>query len=1051
MPEILPEEEFEGEVATGNELGDTVIQSEGHEDNYYSNKEVLGAILHENPIYLINKAADLGRFNFMGIEETDGSDAPIKPVEEDPEFDLNSELDEQAIPQEDRKYFEHVKNPYQFETTLEYYRQDEHDKEILNNTSLARRMALELVAAPLDPLTYITGGVARGIKFGSMAVRAAIAGAVYSGSSYGMRSATRNAFDAEELTLETAGGAIAGSFLHGLGVKVISPLWKTTKEAVKDAIMPNIDRWFLMENGVLKQAATGRFGTTVQKMKRAVWTMVNPTPELQMYNSGDQLLKDLAPLLFGNRISNLSGKGQVVGITASEKLNLYLGDQLKLGEKIDKLRESFIARGGTAEAFDRRVAKAIVRDEPILFDVRNDHTSTESEIIKDLVNKHKEIQVKGSESENYVDLDLDIGKAVKAITDFDNKYIKLSSIQSERYVITKELADMPREEFNALVKLDLVPKTKDTALRHIKRQYDNENIAKNIDKVRELLEREVILNNPELSSFDIKAGSDHDIMLYDAEYGRKRKEVESIVNEIIAGITGHKPNASDINPFETESFKVGLGKERQVAISDEVMLEMGMLKYDSVVNHFNSLRQLVVEQALDEAAQKVGRKDWRDLMSVYEHKQARSNTGAVFTKEARANQPIEKVDMVTASTEEAYSYNLKLLQDIEQLFKGTFSKTGALKNHACLNMVAGMRDLTFAGMSGQLFLSMIPDIATVSLRKGLGHTLERFSLPKAQLEKADKETLRRFLDFLDRAVQNNRWLDLGYVPDEMHTGLGRKLAAFQGKYSGVDWLTRVFKETVAEDVYSDIIDACVKNNNTEFLNKMGITEKWRKTIAETFTKYGRTDKSIKYFDPNYITDEGLSRQLRASIETLTNQFVMTPDVGNIPRFLRTEIGSFMYMFASYPYMLYNNVYRPLMRGDIVGNRFASALVASLALSTARKYIADYTNNRESNPKSSEFWKDTVNYSMLSNHIVDGIFSTEKSLTGFRSVIENISPTLAFASNLIRLGRDVTSRSGRERAKKIVRNMMPGFNLWWARPLTNPLLPQERRKYKTVDW
>lgn len=1031
MPEILPEEEFEGEIATGDELGDTVIQSEGHEDDYYSNKEVLGAILRENPIYLINKAADLGRFNFMGIEETDGSDAPIRPVEEDPDFNLNNALDEQVIPQEDRKYFEHVRNPRQFETTLEYYRQDKHDEEILNNTSLARRMALELVAAPLDPLTYITGGVAKGLKFGSIGVRAAMAGAVYSGSSYSMRSAARNAFDLEELALETAGGAIAGSFLHGLGVKVISPLWKTTKEAVKDAIMPNIDRWFLMENGVLRQAATGIFGTTVQKVKRAVWTMVNPTPELQMYNSGDQLLKDLAPLLFGNRISNLSGKGQVVGITASEKLNLYLGDQLKLGEEINKLRESFIARGGTAEAFDRRVAKAIVRDEPIVFDERNERSSTESEIIKDLINKRKEIQVKGSESENYVDLDLDIGKAVKAITDFDNKYIKLSSIQSERYVITKELADMPREEFNALVKLDLVPKTKDTASRYIKREYNNEGIAENIDAIRELLEREVILNNPEFLD--------------------SSKEVESIVNEIIAGMTGHKPSTSDVNPFETESFKVRLGKERQVAISDEVMLDLGILKYDSVVNHFNSLRQLVVEQALDEAAQKVGHKNWRDLMSVYEHKQAGSNTGAVFTKAARANQPIEKVDMITASTEEAYSYNLKLLQDTELLFKGTFGKTGALKNHACLNMVAGIRDLTFAGMSGQLFLSMIPDIATVSLRKGLGHTLERFTLPKAQLEKADKETLRRFLDFLDRAVQNNRWLDLGYVPDEMHTGWGRKLAAFQGKYSGVDWLTRVFKETVAEDVYSDIIDACVKNNNAEFLNKMGINKKQAKTIADLFYKYGDFTKNLKYFDPNYITDEGLSRQLRASIETLTNQFVMTPDVGNIPRFLRTEIGSFLYMFASYPYMLYNNIYRPLMRGDIAGSRFTSALVASLALSTARKYIADYTNNRESNPKSSEFWADVVNYSMLSNHIVDGIFSTEKSLTGFRSVMENISPTLAFVSNLIRLGKDVTSRSGRERAKKTVRNILPGFNLWWARPLTNPFLPKEKRKHKAVSW
>ena len=992
MPELLPEEEYEGEVATGNELGDTVIQSEGHESNYYSNKEVLGAILHENPIYLLNKAADLGRFNFMGIEETDGSDAPIRPIEDDPDFDLNSALDEQAIPQEDRKYFEHVRNPLQFDTAVEYYRQDKYDEEVLNNTSLARRMALELVAAPLDPLTWASGGIAKGIKFGSMGVKSAIAGAVYSGSSYSMRSATRNAFDAEELAIETAGGAIAGSFLHGLGVKVISPLWKTTKEAVKDAIMPNIDRWFLMENGVLREAATGRFGSTVQKVKRAVWAMVNPTPELQMYNSGDKLLKDLAPLLFGNRISNLSGEGKVVGITATEKLNLYLGDQLKLAEEINTIRNQFVAEGGSIEAFDREVASII----------------TTQDVLPETL----------------------AGQAAKKIIDFDNKYISLDSIQSERYVITKELANMPREDFVKLVKEDAIPKTKDTALRYIKRQYENENIAKNIDTVRELLNREVILNKPELVD--------------------SPKKVESIVNEIIAGITGHKPSASDVNPFETETFKAKLGKERQVAISDEVMLEMGMLKYDSVVNHFNSLRQLVVEQALDEAAQKVGHKDWQSLKNVYEHKQARSNTGALFTEAARAEKTIEQIDMVTAATEEAYSYNLKLLQDVEQLFKGTFGKTGALKNHACLNMVSGMRDLTFAAMSGQLFLSMIPDIAVVSLRKGLGHTFKRFTFPKEQLEKVDKETLRRFLDFIDRSVQNNRWLDLGYVPDEMHTGWGKKLATFQSKYGGVDWMTGVLKSTVAEDIYSDIIDACVKNNNAEFLNKMGITNQWRKVIADLFYKYGDMTKNLKYFDPNYITDEGLSRQLRASIETLTNQLVMTPDVGNVPRLLRTELGSFLYMFASYPYMLYNNVYRPLMRGDIAGNRFAQVLMASLALSTARKYIADYTNNKESNPQTAEFWEDVVNYSMLSNHIVDGIFSAKKTLSGSRSVVENLSPTLAFVSNLVRLGKNVTSRAGRERAKKNIRNIMPGANLWWVRPITNPLLPKDKKR-QAVNW
>ena len=972
---------------------ETVEESSEVEPEKSDFSDVVGSSIHETLLYKAWEGIRKGT-----LPEPYTLQVAHSTLEQvDPDFNLNETLEERQVPQEDRSYFEHVRNPKQFEITYDYYLQDKEDEEILNNAGLLSKLGGGIAALPADPLFLMTTLSTSGLGLAVGALRkpiasAALFGGIYNASSYAAKQAVWNRnISLKDMAIEATAGAFANLGLYGLG-KGASKLFKPLKESVIASITPAIDNMFLQEAGVLKESSS----PLIQQAKRYVWKFFNPTPMWQMYNSGNEQLRKMAPKIYGFRTSNLAGKDALNDIAITERLNLYNGDALKLSEEVYGLREQFIKEGGTGAAFDSEVGLTI--------------------------------------AEREIDPNTLVGKAAKKIVDFDNKYIQFGEegIKSERFVLTKELADMPREAFEKAVREGSLPKTNVTAKRHIKRIYDTEAIDANMDMATELLEREVLLNNPELPE--------------------SSEEVTKTVDRIINSITGDRPSAFR---SETASHQPNASKAREIAITDEVLLERGLIKYDSVTNHINSIKSELVDQELDKIASAEGYKGWRDrsigndpnpnyMIDDFELK-SREAGGAERRK--------TRNDDIGKANKENYSYMLRLLNDTEMLLKGTYSKSGWAANLGNMAFFRGARDATTCAYSGMLWAAQIPDIAQIGMREGFSKPLKRmapFIFKKDTLDKVDRETLYKFLDLLDSSAQANRFVDLGYVPESQRTWVFRpskddsqlKNVARNVLTVGVEasnLMTTLYKRNAAQGIYSDLIEACIKSDR-EFLNKMGINKKQAQTIADLFYKYGDLTKNIKYFDPNNIKDVKLQEQVRASVETLTDEIIASPNAGNVPRMLRGGPGAWLFMFVSYPFMLFNNVYKPLLRGDISKSLFATSVAASLALSTARKGIVDYLNDKETDWDDLDTWKEVYVYSNLDTHIFDGIDMLWRGVTR-RDLLGAVSPAYQWMNNIIQVGHQLCR--GKLGTRK-QRNLFPPFNFGPLRPFTNWMLYENHK-------
>lgn len=939
-----------------------------------SNSEVARASFRQtNSLYQLKKAYDLNRFrpNFSA-----GINSVLSIMEKDPDFHLEEELEREGIPSENRNFFDGVRNYKQYQTALNYYREDERDRKILENTSFARELAIGLATGVADPVNWIPVG--RALKFGTGVVRATVEGSVIGGISYSARANANNDFALKDLAIDTIAGGITGGILTG-AVQAISPAFKKTSEAIKDFMSNKLDIWFELEKDNLIEVSEGILSTVKRKANDFIWRIFNATPQFQMLNSDDELLRKLAPQLFRNRIYSLNGN-RLIRRTVEENLNLFLGNQLKLSEKINALRAKWVQNyQRTEKEFDLYVSKSIV----------STHIS--------------------------YPLFPEISESVKLIYDANNKILKeakqynvlpeyfgTTSIKTKwnRKAVNQEIAEMSDQEFQLSLKfLKNFDLSNETALNHFYRKYNIDNIYENLDKVRTLIEREIKINNKRI----------------------KDDQIEDTVDAILAKILNNNISGDPIGK--------ALIKQRELAIHDDVLLDLGIIESNPVVNHVGKMREIVVETELNKVATANGFQSWTDLKNSYEKKAAIDIGRTAFDgKDA------------TEALKKKYNYNLSLLNDVELLLKGTFTSKGLFANNRILQWINESRGIQFASMSGQLFLSMIPDTAMLVLRNGFGRTLKRLFAPESTLKKTDKKTLISWLNFLDRAVQKNRFRDLGYVPN--NSKLADSVANFASKWTGIDFFNQTLKETVAEEVYSDVIKACL-NNDSKFLNKMGITSKQRKIITSLWDAYGAEYKNIYYIDPIHITDEELNNQLIASIQTIVDQTIMTPGAGDVPRFLRSGIGSAIYMFKTYPFLIYDNVFRPLMHGDIAKSRFAQAVAVSIALSGIRSYIKDAINDKETDPTSMDFWKEVVSYSMLSNYMVDAILMGEDVIK-YNDPL-NTLPSLNWIKNIVKTG--ISLLPERKTNWRQFRNSIPGLNFWWVRPLTNSVFPKSQKKRK----
>lgn len=988
-----------------------INQSNSYNTPESSISDIIKAQIRQtNSVYQATKAARLGRL---------GRNKP------DPNFNLNSALDSMDIPDEDKAFFADVASDEQFQIALQYYHDDRADKEILSNVGIAKNLALSVVSGLADPINWIP--VSRAIKFGSTAVKAAIEGAVVGASGYLIKSKADNNFSASDMAADAvASGLTVGVFAGTLnGIKKgSSKVINSVKQALKEANL-NTERWFQMSNSGLYEVSVGRFGAFKQKAKRVIWQLLENSPAWQMQKSGNSLLEDLSWRLFRNRVSNLKKDKGIIPISAEERLNLYLQEEMVLSEKINNFRTEFINSGGSVSDFNMQVGLTIVKS-PI-----ND----------------KGIITINSPSSNSL-----VHNAAHEIIKFQHNVLKkakengvlledfgIGAIETDRFVVNEQFA------FN-----NVLPQkpTKTTALGHISRKYNADAIIENPEILSELLRKEKLLNK------DIRPGD---------PLPENTTEFSSV--------TGNKIDTSHAIWNDVTS-KGSVTKERKVAVEDAVLLKTGILDYDPVTNHISQFRAIVAQSELNRVAKDVGFMSWDDL----------KNREFIEKSEQIMSRLIRKGtdEQTLKANKDALQYNFNLINNVELAFKGQLANTGLLANNQVLKLIDNSKSLQFAMMAGQMALSCIPDAAQLVLRHNFGRGMKRLfsDIQKGVFNTANEiisigldkihlntsaEKLREFkfkyskdqvdeaFGFLDACVMRNRFSDLASIssPSNNHN-VSEKVSRFVSKWSGMDLIVQSLKKSAAEGEYSCLIKECLKGAEADrnYLNLMGISEKYQKNIADVFNSMGNKENDIYYIDP-HVFSRDLREQLQASMQSIADQTISTAGLGDVPIFLRTSAGSLFFMFKSYPFIIYNNFFRPMLQNDISKSAFAATVAASLSLSAARSLIKNIVNDRETDPTSMNFWKEVFEYSSIDNYIVEHsllLYDRTFNRKYNEDIVSSVSVPIAM---LNRLSNTIAGLINGKPNLRTIRNMVPGLNFWWARPATNPLFEsytKQKRKW-----
>ncbi len=982
---------------------------------------------HGNSVYLADKAY------YTGL--TDFSDP-------DPDFDLDAKLDYEGIPEEGKHRFANVKNQKQFDTAMKYYGQDAADMRTLENEGWVSRLTASITAGVLDPLNHVPWArpfqALKLMKYGSSAVNTMVTAGIATGLNASVRMKVNNELEAYDVASEFLAGAVIGGGFH----KVFGGLSKGLTKAIKYAV-DTIDSSFkLNADGTLMTESYGRYGKTLYKANRYVWEMFNNAPASQMRNSGDPVIGEMAGDIFGDRHQNLKGNG-VVGIATDERLDMFYREEAEIAEARTKSREAFVSEGhGTAEDFDEAVSQARANTYVNINtgELRFGRLPEEEQIsmfeepkLQENPIPERQVEFRFYDEEHIKNMELSstyeiaamsdnphVLEAAKAETEFWRKIIRRAKysgvldeafgergISVKRKVLTAEDAVLTPEELlkKSITEVADSEKPNIVALGHIVRKYNADGIYENIGDLKALLYREILLENGSLAP----------------------DEIMKIINGIIPKLTGNdiKARAAAFNDLRGS---ISFTKEREIAIHDSLLLRSGFLKKDSLATGLGLWKQLLIESDLNIIAKKHGYSSWDSLRESYYKKNKETVGAASFNKQH------------AEITKEVHEYNYKLLCDVESLLKGTY---GGSASPRVQSWVANVKGMTYAAYGGKIFLSMIPDLAGLVFHGGVSSkTLASFTgaIGKELVPSIAKN--KNAIKLLDSMIQRNRYMDLGVTADRNAISKGvRKIVEANDKISFVTYYNSVLKAAARDLIYSNIIEECISNTpNKEALNLFGITENYKIEIANAFRKFGgKTVSGLHYLPINKLERE-IADQLMCTVQTSVDQTVMTPRAGNVPRYLRSKFGSMFFMFSTYPYMLYNNIMAPILKGTAVNKHAWTAITTSVGLSMLRKEISDWSDGKKTKRGTKEYWKEVLDYSYVSTHFMNiplqaintfqGTFNRGKG-----DIVGSTSAPIKFVNDMFGIMNSLCTKKFKGKGKAI-RNRLPIVNTWGLRPFTN---------------
>jgi len=906
-------------------------------------------------------------------------------TEKEEDLDVNQELDDlQITDPEERKLFSDVKTREELDNALAYRQELINARETLQNTGAVKSAIATVIAGVADPINATITAAAFFTAGGSIAVGAvgALARSAFAGSLLGAIDSTveQRVLEGNVKANEVVKNAVAGA--------IVAPIAEAGMNAVSKAVKPQMLKGFNALKKAFAENLTPALETpTVQefklKLERLAFQIKSPSPILQTINSKDPLVQKFGTLVFESPLN----KDLTNDVAIETELKLFSSYDTGIAkEKFLENAQNFIKDGQTLEDFNVKVAKALVSGE-----------KTDNSYVNNAVDA--------------------LMRPTKKVQKADvRRRMREADIKANRFVLNDKLQQFTADELENMSMINLEENgiSRNTAHNYAKRFY-NEELKTNKDlqkKALDLIQKEVALNNNAGLRNAINEGVSFPKLT--------KEEMQDVSYTILANISGTSPQVSGRTPVSAiQSFI----RSREVAISDTILYEQGIIKFD-VDKYLQSLNKLYAESLFDQMAKKhFEAPSFEDFFNSLK-KQKQQDLGAVIKQDLNLLKEAEEAD-----------YNYKLIGDIYDIFTGNYSGLGAFKNNSIIKKIANQKTVIAMGSLGNVFLAAITDLAKPLVRFEFGRLLKAYSPFKSDLRKESKETLLKFVGLSARMRSQG---GSGYITTIGEWG--HDYTYYINKVSGMSLLETSVDGAVLQMQYSDLIKACISENKTpqmlSDLARFGINEDYAKIIAKAFKDRGHTYGSELYVDPVHIKNKDCVRRLQGSLRALADDITYKQSVGNTPRFMQSEIGSILFMFKKYGYQLYTHLYAPLMNGRISKIKATEALVASVSLAVLEIAAKNALNNKDTDFTSADFWKEVFDYSDFNTHVTDTLITAIN--TGFGSHFQGLSGMSPFTSYLDRTIRNIQSiLKGRPDWKGIA-NSVPWVNLWYLRPLTSRL-------------
>jgi hypothetical protein len=531
--------------------------------------------------------------------------------------------------------------------------------------------------------------------------------------------------------------------------------------------------------------------------------------------------------------------------------------------------------------------------------------------------------------------------------------------------------------------------------------------------------------------------------------GKSKTFAESQYNHIIGASAGERWSIPELNKSPTKAERYN--KDRTVLVDDRLLTPWLVNDPLAIVRAVH--RKLVPAISTKKTLRAYGYEDMGDVFKALDREYA---------------ERLKVMPEGTASKLHVqYKESAQLLKDLPLLVEGIYGKDSLIKNPRVGSVLYALRNFNFARLLGGMTLSSLNDpqmlVNTWGVKPVLKSYLREFGhslgLSQSPPSKIIKEELQRMGVAIELATLDtaNRLDSAGLHPSRYLLNGGRLLgraveasdwlARQTSKWSGIAWWND-FNKRVNGALYCDrLLEACIVGEKA-FLSQMRVPLGIAKRISGQFERFGEIYEGFRIPNSQLWEDKEAQSVFAASVVTNSNNTVIIPGTGEVPRWFKQLPGKALVAYRSYGFAVTNNLLAKWANGR--REHMVSAILSGTALTALSVYLKslDYGDPYR-HLDDPEFYKQVAERSDLSGYIMDTVktidnfytSSKKEGVGGFLKALNREVPLLGLISNMAYIPHYTSRRSERPISEHELRNtigMLPFTTLPLVRFTVNSL-------------